>query len=99
MDSFETGPIRPPSEAGSYLIRLTRGCPWNKCKFCRSYRRHKFEIRDVAEVVVEALEDVGQTVELGLGPVAACACWHWTDLSIVESVDAAEHPQVSIASL
>ncbi len=50
MNTFETGPIRPPSEAGSYLIRLTRGCPWNKCKFCRSYRKRSFEIRDIAEV-------------------------------------------------
>lgn len=49
-NSFETGPIRPPSEAGSYLIRLTRGCPWNKCGFCRTYRRHRFAIRDAAEV-------------------------------------------------
>jgi hypothetical protein len=48
--SFETGPIRPPSEAESYLIRLTRGCPWNKCGFCRTYRRQRFEIRDAAEV-------------------------------------------------
>jgi hypothetical protein len=53
MNSFETGPIRPPSEAGSYLIRLTRGCPWNKCTFCRTYRRHSFEIRDVADVMAD----------------------------------------------
>ena len=53
MHSFETGPIRPPSEAGSYLVRLTRGCPWNKCKFCRSYRRLAFEIREVAEVMAD----------------------------------------------
>ncbi len=53
MNTFETGPIRPPSEAGSYLIRLTRGCPWNACKFCRSYRRHKFEIREATEVIAD----------------------------------------------
>ena len=53
MNKFETGPIRPPSEAGSYLIRLTRGCPWNKCKFCRSYRRYTFEIRDVSDVIAD----------------------------------------------
>ena len=53
MNYFETGPIRPPSEAGSYLVRLTRGCPWNKCTFCRSYRRLAFEIRDVADVVAD----------------------------------------------
>lgn len=53
MNCFETGPIRPPSEAGSYLIRLTRGCPWNKCRFCRSYRGLPFEIRDVVEVMAD----------------------------------------------
>ena len=53
MNHFETGPIRPPSEAGSYLIRLTRGCPWNKCKFCRSYQRVAFEIRSSKEVVAD----------------------------------------------
>jgi radical SAM superfamily enzyme YgiQ (UPF0313 family) len=31
--SFEQGPIRPPSEARSLLIRATRNCPWNKCAF------------------------------------------------------------------
>ncbi|SFQ94576.1 hypothetical protein SAMN05660706_1012 [Desulfoscipio geothermicus DSM 3669] len=28
---IEQGPIRPPSEAGSLLIRVTRNCPWNRC--------------------------------------------------------------------
>ncbi len=67
MDSFETGPIRPPSEAGSYLIRLTRGCPWNKCKFCRSYRRHKFEIRDVSEVItdIDAMARIRDKINAG----------------------------------
>jgi len=26
---FEQGPIRPPSEADSLLIRVTRNCLWN----------------------------------------------------------------------
>ncbi len=48
--SFETGPIRPPSEAGSYLLRLTRGCPWNRCSFCRSYRKRTFSLRSPEEI-------------------------------------------------
>lgn len=48
--SFELGPIRPPSEAGSYLLRLTRNCPWNRCRFCRTYKRHKFSLRGVEEI-------------------------------------------------
>lgn len=48
--SFEQGPIRPPSEAKSLLIRATRNCPWNKCAFCHSYRDTKFSIRSVEEI-------------------------------------------------
>jgi len=48
--SFEQGPIRPPSEAKSLLIRVTRNCPWNKCAFCRTYQKKKFELRPVAEI-------------------------------------------------
>ncbi len=48
--SFETGPIRPPSEAESLLIRLTRNCPWNKCAFCPVYNNQKFSKRSVEDV-------------------------------------------------
>jgi radical SAM superfamily enzyme YgiQ (UPF0313 family) len=48
--SFEIGPIRPPNEAHSLLIRVTRNCAWNKCKFCNSYKTKKFEIRSVEEI-------------------------------------------------
>lgn len=29
MKDIEIGPIRPPSESNSLLIRVTRGCHWN----------------------------------------------------------------------
>lgn len=48
--SFEQGPIRPPSEARSLLIRVTRNCPWNKCAFCFTYQGDKFGLRTVEEV-------------------------------------------------
>lgn len=50
--SFEMGPIRPPSEGGSYslLIRATRNCPWNKCKFCDQYKGKKFSRRSIEEI-------------------------------------------------
>jgi biotin synthase-like enzyme len=48
--NFEQGPIRPPSESGSLLIRLTRNCPWNRCAFCITYKNKKFSLRPVPEI-------------------------------------------------
>lgn len=48
---FELGPIRPPSEADSLLLRITRNCPWNQCKFCTLYKGEKFSIRPVEHVL------------------------------------------------
>lgn len=54
MDAvFEQGPIRPPSEARSLLIRVTRNCPWNKCAFCHTYRGTAFSLRSVEEIKEE----------------------------------------------
>ncbi len=47
---FEQGPIRPPSEAFSLLLRVTRNCPWNRCEFCHTYKNEKFSLRTVEEV-------------------------------------------------
>ena len=47
---FEQGPIRPPSEAYSLLLRVTRNCPWNRCEFCHTYKGQKFSVRSVEEV-------------------------------------------------
>lgn len=47
---FEQGPIRPPSEAYSLLLRVTRNCPWNRCEFCHTYKGEKFSLRTVEEV-------------------------------------------------
>jgi Radical SAM superfamily len=48
---FEQGPIRPPSESGSLLIRATRNCPWNHCTFCGLYKDQKFSLRPVSHVL------------------------------------------------
>jgi len=47
---YEQGVIRPPSEAWSILVRVTRNCPWNKCLFCPAYKGVTFSPRSVAEV-------------------------------------------------
>ncbi|WP_018085415.1 radical SAM protein [Desulfurispora thermophila] len=71
---FETGPIRPPSEAGSLLLRLTRNCPWNRCAFCITYRGQQFSRRDLPEILNDidsaaALRDevIQLSFRLGLG--------------------------------
>jgi radical SAM superfamily enzyme YgiQ (UPF0313 family) len=68
---FEQGPIRPPSEATSLLIRVTRNCPWNKCAFCHTYRGRKFELRSVEEVKkdIQTMKDIADEV-IGLS-------WTW----------------------
>ena len=33
LRGFELGPIRPPSEAHSLLVRVIRNCTWNRCSF------------------------------------------------------------------
>ncbi|MGB7574458.1 MAG: radical SAM protein [Thermodesulfobacteriota bacterium] len=51
---YDFPPFRPPSEANSLLLRVTRGCPWNRCTFCSMYKGMKFEIRELEEI----LEDI-----------------------------------------
>lgn len=61
---FEQGPIRPPSEAKSLLIRPTRNCPWNKCAFCHTYRGTRFELRSVEEIKkdIDAVRDLADRI-------------------------------------
>ena len=48
--NFDFPPYRPPNEALSALIRVSRGCPWNKCLFCTMYKNLKFKPRSLEEV-------------------------------------------------
>jgi len=51
MNNIELGPIRPPSEAQSLLIRVTRGCHWNKCFFCGLYKGISFSVRPTVDIL------------------------------------------------
>ncbi len=62
--SFEQGPIRPPNEARSLLLRLTRNCPWNQCLFCPVYKKRKFSLRTVAEIKEDILAAKGIADEI-----------------------------------
>ena len=74
--TFEVGPIRPPSEGGSHslLLRVTRNCSWNRCRFCYGmiYDRQKFELRSVEDVnrdidTVKAMTEEIKSVSWKLG--------------------------------
>lgn len=62
-NGFEQGPIRPPSEANSLLIRVTRNCPWNHCTFCPVYKKRRFSLRPKAHVI-EDIEAVYRQVDI-----------------------------------
>lgn len=70
----EVGPIRPPSEAQSLMLRITRNCPWNKCTFCGLYKGETFSVRPVDHVIkdidtirhqVDEIEQITQQPEEG----------------------------------
>ncbi len=51
--SFEQGPIRPPSEACSLLVRVIRNCAWNRCAFCPVYKGRKASTRVLEDVLAD----------------------------------------------
>jgi len=56
--------IRPPSEWRSLLVRVTRGCAWNRCRFCGVYPalgEPGFSTRTVDEVK-EDIDLLGERV-------------------------------------
>jgi len=70
-EGVEVGPIRPPSEAQSLMLRLTRNCPWNRCKFCGLYKGTKFSSRSVDHImkdidtIREIIDDLQQDPDGG----------------------------------
>jgi radical SAM superfamily enzyme YgiQ (UPF0313 family) len=62
---FEQGPIRPPNEAQSLLLRLTRNCPWNRCEFCPVYKERKFSLRSVQEIKkdIQVAHDIAEEIK------------------------------------
>ncbi|HEY3275674.1 MAG TPA: radical SAM protein [Syntrophorhabdaceae bacterium] len=69
---YEIGPIRPPNEAYSLLVRFTRNCPWNQCDFCHTYKGRKFEKRKLSDIkrdidTIKAIEDDVHALSMSSG--------------------------------
>lgn len=50
MLNYHQPVYRPPSEAQSLILQVTRGCSHNRCKFCYMYRDKVFSVRKWPEV-------------------------------------------------
>lgn len=50
FDTYDTPVFRPPSEARSFILRVTRGCAHNKCTYCNMYRGIPFQILSDEEI-------------------------------------------------
>lgn len=53
--------IRPPSEAGSFVLQVAYGCSHNSCTFCPSYNGTRFEPRDLKEIM-EDIEEASSII-------------------------------------
>lgn len=50
FDNAEGMVFRPPSEANSFILRVTIGCSHNRCSFCSMYRDVQFRARPLQEL-------------------------------------------------
>jgi len=84
---YDFPPYRPPSEANSALIRVTRGCPWNHCTFCGMYKNMDYEVRPLDEIAAE-VEMMGEmfpfsrTVFVG----DSDSLWHEDILKVIKMI-------------
>lgn len=53
FDNAEGPVFRPPSEAASFILRVTIGCSHNACTFCNMYRSVSFRPRPLNEIMAQ----------------------------------------------
>lgn len=64
FDTAEGPVFRPPSEAYSFILRVTVGCSHNACTYCAMYRSVAFRARPMAEIMaqIEAAKPYAQQI-------------------------------------
>ena len=63
---------KPPIERNSLLISLTEGCPYNKCRFCGTYKNTEFRVLSLPSVesyVKEHLVENSRVYFVGADPL------------------------------
>lgn len=50
IDNAEGFVFRPPSEARSFILRVTIGCSHNMCTFCTMYKASHYRVRSLEEI-------------------------------------------------
>lgn len=53
FDNYDTPVFRPPSEARSFILRVTRGCAHNHCTYCNMYRGVQFCVLKDEEIAYQ----------------------------------------------
>lgn len=84
---YDFPPYRPPSEANSALIRVTRGCPWNHCTFCGMYKNTEYKTRSLKEIAADVdmmgeMFPFSRTVFIG----DSDSLWHKDILKVVKLI-------------
>ena len=96
-NGFELGPIRPPSEAQSLLIRVTRNCAWNRCTFCPVYKGKSFSTRPTEDVIRDIDVVHGYVQELRhefKDPYSVTADWQ---VKATDEADPHDYPALDMA--
>ncbi len=53
---YEGDIYRPPGEGRSFLLQVTVGCSHNTCTFCTMYKRKRFHMRKVEDILKDIAE-------------------------------------------